>query len=381
MVLALEALPAKHGDCLLLHYGDDEEPELVVIDGGPAGVYAAALRPRLEALRRARAIDPDDPLPIRLLMVSHIDDDHINGLLDFTDALIAHTGPREFVIDSLWHNSFDDVIGQDIAAGGQTAQAVVASALPELRLPAGRRHEAAVLASVPQGQRLRDNAARLNLTPVNVPFDGLVRADGSGPFEFDDGLELHVIAPSVQRLAGLQKAWDKHLRQHANRKDAVIAAYRDRSPFNLSSIVVLVSFGGTRMLLTGDARGDHILDGLREAGLLANGPFHVDVLKLPHHGSNRNVTVDFFRQIPADHYVASGDGGHGNPEPETFRMIAEARGSAVYTLHLTYPVEAFREDYPKQDLLDCLADLRRTNANLNVRFPEHAQRSLTINPL
>jgi glyoxylase-like metal-dependent hydrolase (beta-lactamase superfamily II) len=48
-----------------------------VIDGGPAGVYQSALAPRLLQLKGVRPV-----LPIALMMVSHIDDDHIHGLLD-----------------------------------------------------------------------------------------------------------------------------------------------------------------------------------------------------------------------------------------------------------------------------------------------------------
>ena len=33
-IFTLEALQAKHGDALLLHYGDAASPRLIVIDGG-----------------------------------------------------------------------------------------------------------------------------------------------------------------------------------------------------------------------------------------------------------------------------------------------------------------------------------------------------------
>ena len=39
MILTLEPLPAKEGDCLLLHWGTKAEPKLAVIDGGPGRVY------------------------------------------------------------------------------------------------------------------------------------------------------------------------------------------------------------------------------------------------------------------------------------------------------------------------------------------------------
>ena len=46
MILTLEPLPAKEGDCLLLHWGTKAAPKLAVIDGGPARVYEDSLEPR-----------------------------------------------------------------------------------------------------------------------------------------------------------------------------------------------------------------------------------------------------------------------------------------------------------------------------------------------
>ena len=51
------------------------------------------------------------------------------------------------------------------------------------------------------------------------------------------------------------------------------------------------------MLLTGDARGDKILEGMELAGLLEkDGKRHVDILKVPHHGSDNNMETIFFKR-------------------------------------------------------------------------------------
>ena len=57
---------------------------------------------------------------------------------------------------------------------------------------------------------------------------------------------------------------------------------------------------------------------------------HVDILKVPHHGSSNNLDNDFFERITADHYVMSGDGEHGNPERESIEMLFKARGKAKF---------------------------------------------------
>jgi len=114
----------------------------------------------------------------------------------------------------------------------------------------------------------------------------------------------------------------------------------DTSVSNLASIVVIAEVEGKSALLSGDARGDMIIEWLEEMGELQPGESrHFDIVKLPHHGSDRNVTPEFFSRITADHYVVSGNGGHGNPEPHMFEMLFSARPELNYQLHLTYSPE------------------------------------------
>ncbi len=90
---------------------------------------------------------------------------------------------------------------------------------------------------------------------------------------------------------------------------------------------------GKRMLLTGDGRGDHLIQGLGQAGLLTDtGTCHVELLKLPHHGSDRNVTRSFLETVTADIYVASANGKDGNPDLPTLIWIVETakdRGAEI----------------------------------------------------
>lgn len=329
-LFTLEAVAAKHGDCLLLHWGDPGDPSLMLIDGGPPGVYNKFLKKRLTELRDKRS-DPD-PLPLNLVMISHVDDDHIRGILDMTskieDAENANRDPL-CEIDEIWFNAFDDVLGNTEAAAFTRGGGNAASVVPELR------HTAAAIASVGQGRALRDRANRLGLF-----VNGGDRLIVSGwTWDMGDGLAFDVVGPRQDQIDDFQKAWDKEVKKRGwavKPDEANVAAYLDSSPYNLASTVVLARFGSKKILLTGDARGDHILDGLRESGLLTGSSMSVDVLKVPHHGSDNNVKTDFFRRIKADHYVISGDGHHGNPEIATLEMIRTARGRSRYKVHLTY---------------------------------------------
>ena len=351
-LFTLEALAAKHGDCLLLHWGSSSSPRLILIDGGPSGVYNSFLRKRLTELNEAR----QDSLPIELVMLSHIDDDHINGLLmlfDRMEELEQDNRAVPYSISSLWANSLDDIVGNSSSASvAPLSGSNVATVLPQ-----EIAHTHAVVASVRQGRKLRDAASRMGLT-VNGG-DPLIT--GGWIWDMGDGLSFQVIGPLQEQVDEFREAWDKELVKKGwdiNTSTAEVAAYLDNSPWNLASIIVYVKQGSKTMLLTGDARGDHIIKGLREGGLLTNS-ISVDILKVPHHGSDNNVSTDFFRTVKAKHYIISGDGRHGNPEISTLRMIFEARGNAKFKIHCTYRVGKEGLDAKLTQLLNDLSPANR----------------------
>jgi len=345
-VFTLEALQAAHGDSLILHYGPLNKPRFIVIDGGPKGIFKLSLAPRLKAIQAARG---GGVLEIRMLMVSHIDDDHITGVLDLTKMLreLDDSGTQlPYDILTLWHNSFDDIAGKVSASVG--AQ-LFASAKP--KTPDG----AAIVASVAQGRQLRLDADALGLN-MNTGFDDMLLFKKASPsLNIGSDLKFTVLGPRQAELDALNKKWDKEVQALLAKKkkkkgqgggselgaadlQALAAEFVDNSIHNLSSVVVLAEFDGKRMLLTGDARGDFILESLREANLLKNGKISIDIFKVPHHGSVRNAAAELFETIVADHYVFSADGRDGNPDPPTFDLIFKARPTGKYHLWLTNDV-------------------------------------------
>jgi len=350
MIFSLDVCRARKGDCLLLHFGSKDEPGIVMIDGGPSAVYGPHLKPRLMQIREARKLDNRTPLPVDLLMVSHVDDDHIQGILDLTREMIATKQAPLLRVLSFWHNSFDDIIGQDPAelTAAVTAQFGAASlngGLPaDAGVDSGESDEVIcgslkVLASIEQGHRLRGDAESLGF-PRNPEFDGKLILAAKKAVPVAEGLSFVVAGPMKPELKELQKKHDQWLKTLKDKSPAEsLAAYVDKSVTNLSSIVVLAEFGGKTILLTGDARGDKILQGLELVGALRKGgSMRVDVLKVPHHGSSNNLDLGFFERITASHYVFSGDGEHGNPERETMAMLFTARGAEPFEIHLTYPI-------------------------------------------
>lgn len=381
MIFSLDIRRARKGDCMLLHFGSKAKPGLIMIDGGPKSVYAPHLKPRLQEIRKARGLDAKVALPVDVLMVSHVDDDHIQGILDFTKeekVRVAEKKPRFLNVFSLWHNSFDEIIGSKptelTATASGTFKTEASTGSVTLNEDKVEKVEDAfldgstgdqkedreivgstlkVLASISQGFRLRADADGLGYGR-NAEFGGklIVAKAGAKPTAIAGSLKATVVGPMHDDLLALHKKhqeWLKKLEAEGKTAEETLAAYVDKSVPNLSSLVVLLEIDGKRMLLTGDARGDKVLEGLQLVGLLdkdADSTIEVDILKVPHHGSANNLDKDFFKRVIAGHYVFSGNGEHGNPEREALEMLLNARAGG-YDIHLTYDLEELDEEREK----------------------------------
>jgi hypothetical protein len=386
MIFSLDVRRARKGDCLLLHYGSKTEPGLVMIDGGPRGVYGPHLKPRINQIKKARGLPSNKPLKVDLLMVSHVDDDHIQGILELTKELLQakHEHKPQYVqVLSFWHNSFDEIIDHKpdeltasvksqfgaaaVTGSGEFSEdkqseveAQFAGTNPDVSLEEEDEVISStlkVLASIEQGFQLRVDAEALEF-PRNPEFDGklIIAEPGQDVIDMGQGLTFAVAGPmkaEVDALRERHNAWLKKLKEEGKTPPEALAAYVDKSVPNLSSLVLLAMAGEKTMLLTGDARGDKILKGLELVGLMKEGAkIKVDLLKVPHHGSSNNLDDDFFQRIVAKHYVFSGDGEHGNPERESLQMLLNARGNDDYTIHLTYPIDRIdglrKQDWEKE---------------------------------
>jgi hypothetical protein len=390
MIFTLEPLKAKEGDCLLLHWGTKEAPRLAVIDGGPGRVFEDFLLPRLNEIRtnRRKLDNKLDRLPIDLVMVSHVDNDHVVGIKKFFRTLKAEieqnkpVAKRPFKVERLWHNTFDDIVGGDVEGYYKTFTASftastkdgapnpeVVDKMKNALEKKGEDDDAAqdvahdislILAGHGEGRELRDSHAFLHkkneIAALNSPF----KREGHGTLitlemtpEPKDvaGLKFTIIGPMQAQIDALQKAFDKYIKDNGLTAEALLAAYADKSVPNLSSIVCLVELGDKKILLTGDARGDFVLEGLGKAGILKGKTLNVNVLKVPHHGSEHNLERGFFEVIIADTYVFSADGKYGNPDREPLDWLIQARGKdAKYDIILTYPVadiDAIRKEKSK----------------------------------
>jgi ribonuclease BN (tRNA processing enzyme) len=369
----LNVLQAAYGDCMILKSGSQSKSSQTnshhfLIDGGPASTYNIGLKEELQKIgEKGGRVD--------LVIVSHVDNDHINGLLKLMqDLSLQKKGNNRWTIeiDAVWYNAFSRTIGQRI-------EVRLRDLLSNTRTVFKNRSRTQVTArGIREGHDLYQYAHDLAIE-INPQFnnDTIVVTDKPKELKFGD-IKFLVIGPTRKNLEDLRKQWldwlDKHEKALRTRADYRLAIQADKSIPNLSSIMFLAKEDDDTILFTGDGLGEHVIYGLKQARLLgSSGSVHVNILKLPHHGSDRNITRDFFTNVTADKYLISANGRDDNPSFLTLSWIAETakeqhRQVEIILTNNTSNVERFVKKYPKDEYGYKLKLMKKGSHSMNLRL-------------
>jgi hypothetical protein len=371
--MKLHIFQSNKGDCLLIEAADGA---LVLCDGGMRSSMKQTVRHELTKLRAAGR-------ELEYVYVSHIDQDHISGVLQLLEDEVAwrvfdfqqsvnHPDaeapdvPRPPRIKGLLQNAFRDLIGVNEST---EVEDLIAVAVPSLLSTAEPRLVDAALGLQDLAQSIPEALGVSRLAAADalaIPVNRLPGATGPAPLlfagdhaptAFDVGtMTFTVVGPGRQELTDLKTGWVnwlrankqtvRDLRRELKRRVEAFAHGGADSPFdlrdwngipdfrgvtapNVASLMFMVEEGGARILLTGDSQQDKILDGLHHTEFLADQGLHVDVLKVQHHGSEHNLDANFAREVSATHYVFCGNGLHGNPDQRVIDHVFESRLGAA----------------------------------------------------
>jgi beta-lactamase superfamily II metal-dependent hydrolase len=321
--MKLHVVQAEYGDCLLLTSENGKNSTTVLIDGGPYQTFEKHLKPTLQRLLNKGKLD--------LVVLSHIDNDHIIGLVDLFGEIKdeRQKGSKELVkIAELWYNSFNDLlqIDEDPNTFFKNSFLSMNFGSEDEKKKMENSISSIIMTGFQQASDLSSLANSLNI-PVNPEFDRLIETNNAPKTIKLNDISFHILGPSEKNLEKLRKDWRDWRKKKKLDHELVLDVLQilDKSVTNLSSIMFLAESNNKKILFTGDGSSDDVINGLSKYSMLDNqGKFHVDVLKVPHHGSDRNVTPEFFKTIMADFYVISANGRDDNPSFDTLKWIIES---------------------------------------------------------
>jgi hypothetical protein len=314
--MKLTVFPSDKGDCLLLTSDDGRH---VLIDGGMGSSYRQFVAPALARMR-------EDGQHLDVVYVSHIDADHIEGILQLTEDAFkwrvfeihlrgaADDGvgdapdgfkrpvdhPRPPAIKKVWYNAFAAMVpnaaGETKDTLEQTAMVLALSDVTADHLTALTNRE--LVTSIRQGILLTNRLDKKQLDcEVNPEAKGKLMQVPMGKAKKTrepiavGSMRFFTIGPFREDLNDLRKEWEEWVAENATKLKeleeqseadarrllpnefdrlrgelaARVARLGNRSAVtvpNLASLMFLVEEGDATILLTGDGHGREILRGL-----------------------------------------------------------------------------------------------------------------------
>lgn len=340
----LNVLPAYNGDSILIKtYDENNEEFVILVDGGTPSTFEYSLKKRLTEISK-----------INLLVLTHIDNDHIGGLINlFKNNLISR-----IKIDEIWYNQ------------------------PDVEFYEPKSDKA--LISVPQAEDWK--------TLIKEKKNGVVIKEIATENRMINikGLEFIILSPTSDIKNKLYETWlkerDKPKNIELNNKAFIstnIPNYSksleelnkiDFKPeksinndiHNSSSISFLLKCLDLSLLLLADSRAEVICDNLKELGYSESNLLEVNFVKISHHGSLNNTSQELLSFIKSNNYIISTNGGssnHKHPSRETIARIVykKNRNDEILNIYTNYSLESL-----KSKIGDFITDNDFKNGNWNI---------------
>lgn len=303
-MIKFEFLPAGSGDCIFI---DINSEEYILIDGGFVKTYNRSLKEKIKKLN-------DESKFLDLIVVTHIDNDHINGIKKLFGS------KYKSIVKNVWFNS-GTILKNHFDSD------LLMSKL-EIEEPQNDSEEIGYIQGI-QLEDLLDKLCISNKVPVKAMNE----------ISFTN-INFKILSPDIDKLSNLSEKWNEELAklklsnsdeisaQGNNDYDKTIEELisnnfeSDTSITNGSSIAFILQYQKMQFLLLGDAFVDVIVNSLKAFKYSKEKLLRVEFVKLSHHGSKKNINESLLELIDTDTYIISTDGkSHEHPDQEALSRI------------------------------------------------------------
>jgi beta-lactamase superfamily II metal-dependent hydrolase len=293
----LKILKAHHGDAIIIETYDFEKNKFIIlIDGGPNQTFKTALVPQLAKYKK-----------IDLIILTHIDHDHIGGLLQYF--LSSHG--KKHQIDKLLINSPNlkkvRSNGTQISMGeGMELEKLIFEKYPNIEVISNITSDNEMNLNLPKGINIKI------LSPNDKARDELISNWPEIDLKKNDNIQV-----SSEQI--ISKYFDIDFTELAKKEVPEKKIKRDFA--NASSIAFALKTNDFHGLFLGDSHASIVTESI--ISKYSAIPVKYDIVKLSHHGSKYNISNEFLDTIQSEKFIISTNGGQGKSKHPDRQTIAK----------------------------------------------------------
>lgn len=342
-------LNAGCGDAIHIRLlGEDNKSHNILIDGGSekGTIYEHSIRKVISDINSRKEL-------IDLWIISHIDDDHIGGVLRFlSDKEIFMETDLSSTLFLFNYSDWDYELKKSERDLKSTRQGIL---LRTFLRDNYKLHE-----------HITDESEPMNFFGARITFLSPDQKHLTRLINKWKGQEVKKVSTPVSTLKRSKesdygiKLSDFDLETFSN----------DGSEENASSIAFLLDYRGRRCLFTADSHPGVLMNGLKKL-LNTNGKIEVDIMQIPHHGSKFNSNLELLKLIECNDFVVSADGMNDNnlPNKITLARVIAANPDKKIRFYITQENSVTRSIFSVDGPLP----------NVAVLFPEPSTNGIRFN--
>lgn len=360
------------GDCILIEL---EHPDCILIDCGYKTTYNTELRPLLLRLSA-------EGYRISLMIISHIDRDHIEGAVHFLRENGDAEIPAIIPVDEIWINGFFNTLfprlefkHREIDELSLEERKMLSDKLKSLKMSFPDEGYISATQCKALERLCVQNGYRVNCScPDRIVKRSAMRYSEVATNRISiAGCQIAILNPGEPQLEALSRELDREMIRWFGRDykiqqsdeftqlfELLVELYEEptssepimamsanlkswlgtsllapMNAVNRSSIVVEIIYHGRNMLFTGDGESSDWVEFLA--------PIY-DLIKISHHGSTK-PNIKLLENCKAKHLLVSTNGGAYDRYPEN-ELLARMIFSGAERLHFNYDIGQ------KQQLMD-----------------------------
>lgn len=361
-MLKIKLIPAEHGDCIWIRIADDNIFN-ILIDGGTRKTYLDYIKKEIAQMENTKE-------KIDLIICTHMDNDHIGGLVQTVSNIQSQK------IGSIWYNGFLQVVNSSYYTKPNDKYTEQDYKILDEIIAKGTTYDGKQEIGIKEGLALGTLLTEKKILVNPVTFGKAISTEFvKNPVKITDKVKITVIGPSKEKIKNLETEWCKKMNERGFRfrvsnklklmeafeyqMEAIKLFYKEKgnnitgfeglekhignldeadlSVTNKSSITFIIHYGKEKFLFLSDTITDNEL--LQNLEHIVGHEYRFKAIKLPHHGSRYNITHDFIKRYKADeYYCLTNSRNFGHPDLEVLSALI-CCDSEFKELFFNYPIE------------------------------------------
>lgn len=361
--IILSVFPALNGDSLLISYGENKKKH-ILIDCGYVTTYNTYIKNELIGIANKGEF-------LEKLIITHIDSDHIWGAIPF----LKDNQERFIEVKEVWHNTLRHLLdGSEKEENISNKDEKIIDKILSRGYFDNESKNGEKQISAKQGTTLGALLLKGDYSWNNDFNKKAVCIENKQTINIDFESQIFLLSPNKEKLDNLKTLWDSELIKYdlkyskepgklyddafemlltwikeskakgiqtisSNKiqMEELLASIpvEDKTSSNGSSIALILKIKEKKILFLADSHPGLILNSLLE--YQPEDVIIFDCIKVSHHGSFNNISLELLKKIDSKVYIFSTNGNkHNHPDKETIAHIVGRKTEFERKLFFNY---------------------------------------------